>query len=106
MMIFLKRIFLATIRYQISFFNAYNFTLIDGTLSSITNPDKSEPDGNDHEKVLHTPHISRTETTPLDAIIVQAKTSNYFGHLLLYWREIQRIISLALKTILPKSAGI
>ena len=41
--------------------------LIDGTLTDITTPGQSEPGSNGNERVLNTPHISRTGASLSDA---------------------------------------
>ena len=41
---------------------------LKGTLTETSTPGQSEPGSNGNEGVLHIPHSSRTEDSPLDAV--------------------------------------
>ena len=41
---------------------------IDETLTMLTTPGQNKPGINDNKRAFHTPQISRTKVSPLDAI--------------------------------------
>ena len=73
---FLREFFAQPNQIQIIFKQIY--LAIDETLTGTTTPSQSEPGSNVNEKIFHTPQISRTKLSLLDAVLCHTQDTPFF----------------------------